>query len=145
MEFITVVWRKTMSLVKNEKLTENIHLVELSGPLNVTQEDKVVQLFRDVAAQGVERVIIDLEDVPFIDSRGLVALIAGYRLFGSNPANFRLSALGNQPRLVFELTGFDLIFETFDSVADALADMTPKAELLLGIPVPVPQMTSVYS
>ena len=95
-----------MSLKKNEKLAKNIHLVELSGPLNVTQEDKVVQLFRDVAAQGVERVIIDLEDVPFIDSRGLVALITGYRLFGSNPANLRLVAVGNQPKLVFELTGF---------------------------------------
>ena len=134
-----------MSLMNNKKLAEDIHLVELSGPLNVTQEDKVVQLFRDMAAQGVARVIIDLQDVPFIDSRGLAALVTGYRLFGSDPANFRLAALGNQPRLVFELTGFDLIFETFDSVVDALADTTMEVELLLGIPVPVPQMASVYS
>ena len=134
-----------MSLIKNEKLTKNIHLVELSGPLNVTQEDKVVQLFRDMAAQEVKRVIIDLEDVPFIDSRGLAALIAGYRLFDSTPANFRLVALDNQPRLVFELTGFDLIFEIFDTIADAFDDTVIGVELPLGIPVPAPYPVSAYS
>jgi hypothetical protein len=54
-------------------------------------------------------------------------------------------ALDNQPKLVFELTGFDLIFEIFDTIADALDDTSIGVELPLGIPVPAPYPASAYS
>jgi anti-anti-sigma factor len=64
-----------------------------------------------LSEQGVKRVLVNLEDVPFIDSRGLAALIAGYKMFGSDARNFRLVGIQDQPRLVFELTGFDHVFQ----------------------------------
>ena len=87
-------------------------LVTLTGPLNALRAERVVQLFRDISDQGIERVVVNLEDVPFIDSPGLAALIAGYKIFGSDADNFRLIGVQDQPRLVFELTGFDHIFQT---------------------------------
>jgi anti-anti-sigma factor len=69
-------------------------------------------LFRDLAEDGIKRVVVNLEDVPFIDSQGLAALVAGYKIFGSAPRNFRLTGIQDQPKLVFELTGFDHVFQT---------------------------------
>ncbi|UCC86315.1 MAG: STAS domain-containing protein [Anaerolineales bacterium] len=89
----------------------NIHLLSLSGALNASRAESAVQLFRDVSERGVHSVVVNLEDVPFIDSRGLAALIAGYRIFGSDPHNFQLTGIQDQPRLLFELTGFDQVFE----------------------------------
>ena len=88
------------------------HLVNLRGPLNSYRSPDVIQLFRDLSEQGVKRVLVNLEDVPFIDSRGLAALVAGYKMFGSDARNFRLVGIQDQPRLVFELTGFDHVFQT---------------------------------
>jgi anti-sigma B factor antagonist len=109
-----------MSVVYRE-LATGTHLVNLSGALNARQAGHVVQLFRDLTEQGIKRVVVNLEDVPFIDSRGLEALLAGYRIFGSDGQDFRLAAIQDQPWLVFELTGFDHVFQIFASVAEAMA------------------------
>ncbi len=122
------------------------HIINLSGPLNANLAEEVTQTFRDISDQGIERVVINLADVPFIDSRGLVALVAGYRIFGSNARNFRLAALDNQPKLLFDLTGFDRIFQTFDSVAEATkAELDSQAYLRLSFPVFVPQPATLDS
>ena len=92
--------------------TSNSYRLSLSGPLNISRSPDVVQIFRDFSERGIERVVVNLEDVPFIDSQGLGALIAGYKIFGSDARNFRLVGIQDQPRLVFELTGFDYVFQT---------------------------------
>ncbi len=105
--------------VGHRESTLDVHLVQLSGPLNVRRAADVIQLFRDLCNQGIERVLVNLAHVPFIDSRGLAALIAGYRLFGSDSQNFRLTGIQDQPRLVFELTGFDQVFGASGQSGDA--------------------------
>ncbi len=87
------------------------YLVNLSGALSASRAEEVIQLFRGMAEQGVQGVVVNLEEVPFIDSRGLAALVAGYKLFGRAPQSFRLTGVQDQPRLVLELTGFDQVFE----------------------------------
>ena len=117
-----------MSVLSHSKIDMEIHLVNLAGPLNENQFEEVTRIFKDIAEQGIKRVVVSLAEVPLIDSRGLAALIAGYKFFGSEPKNFRLAALQDQPRLVFELTGFDNIFQIFDTVA-AAAKLEPYLEL----------------
>ncbi len=97
------------------------YVASLSGPLNVNRSGYAVQLFRDLSERGIKRVVVNLEDVPFIDSHGLGALIAGYKIFGSDPQNFRLTGIQDQPKLVFELTGFDYVFGTSRHVGEKMA------------------------
>ena len=107
-----------MTFVYREAVVDS-HLVDLRGPLNIRRSESVIQLFRHLADGGIKRVVVNLKDVPFIDSQGLRALIAGYKIFGSDVRNFRLTGIQDQPRLVFELTGFDHVFQTdFYSASD---------------------------
>ncbi len=118
-----------MRIVHNE-IAEGVCLINLSGPFNASQAERVTQTFRNISKQGVNRVVVNLEDVPLIDSRGLASLVAGYRIFGSDAQNFRLAGLQDQPKLVFELTGFDCIFQIFDETAEAVAqEPTIKVQL----------------
>ena len=100
-----------MSLEYNETITD-FHLVTLSGPLNGSRAGDVIQLFRELSEQGIGRVVVDLTDVPFVDSRGLAALIVGYKIFGGDGDDFRLAGVQDQPKLVFELTGYDQVFKS---------------------------------
>ena len=133
-----------MSVSNDGNVDMQIHLIKLSGPLNECQYEKTTRMFRDVLAQGGNRVVVDLDDVPLIDSRGLAALVAGYKLFGRAPKNFRLVALQDQPKLVFELTGFDIIFEIFDDLAEAAELETALCmELPQALPVSVPRTAAL--
>lgn len=124
-----------MTILTNNNVDMATYLVNLSGPLNERQYEPLIQMFRDILAEGITRIVINLQDVPLIDSRGLAALVAGYKLFGRDPQNFRLVALQDQPKLVFELTGFDNIFEIFADLAEA-AGLEP--ELYLDLPQALP-------
>ncbi len=107
--------------IMNYEFTPGIHLITLSGPITISQAGAVTQCFRNIAEQGIKRVVVNLEAVPFIDSRGLAALITGYQIFGSKPQNFRLAGPQDQLKVLFELTGFVNIFQIFESVAEVMA------------------------
>ena len=98
-----------------------LHLVKLNGPLLRSRAEEVAAAFEALFGQGARQVVVDLASVPMIDSAGLSALVDGYRRFGSQPQNFRLAALQDQPRLVFDLTGFDNIFLLYDTALEAVA------------------------
>jgi anti-anti-sigma factor len=132
-----------MGILNNGNGDVEIYLINLSGPLNERQYEPITQMFRDILAQGISQVVINLVDVPLIDSRGLAALVAGYKLFGRDPKNFRLVALQDQPKLVFELTGFDNIFEIFDNLGEA-TEVEPAVCLELPQAFPVSVARSAF-
>jgi anti-anti-sigma factor len=113
----------------------NSYLVHLSGPLNASRSQDVVRLFRDLSVRGIQLVVVDMEQVPFIDSHGLAALIAGYEVFGSDAGALQLTGVQYQPQLVLELTGYDRVFEAsghpVNGVAEVMA-LEPNSQFLPG-------------
>jgi anti-sigma B factor antagonist len=81
-----------------------------------------MQFFRDISQQGAKKVIVNLENVPFIESHGLAALVIGLKIFDDGK-NLRLAAPQAQPKLLFELTMFDRIFHITDNVTMARATL----------------------
>ena len=122
-----------MSLEYYETIAD-FHVETLSGPLNASRAGDVIQLFRDLSERGIGRLVVNLADVPFIDSRGLAALIVGYKIFGGDADDFRLAGIQEQPRLVFELTGYDQVFKTFPCGEDEVAEMIDFGQPLQAIP-----------
>jgi anti-anti-sigma regulatory factor len=98
-----------------------------------------------MAAKGVERVLVNLAEVPFIDGPGLAALVTGYKLFGHGQ-NFRLAKLQIQPKLVLELTGFDRVFQVLDTVTETEAvEPSRQIQPSHNAPAYVPQLTGVLA
>jgi anti-anti-sigma factor len=120
------------------QVAPNTFVLKLNAPLTIGQSQDVLHLFRYLSDQGVERVVVDLEDVLLVDSRGLVTLIAGYKIFGSYPQRFQLAAIQSQPQLVFELTGFDQVFSIVDSVVEAVPTIART-------PIPLPWTSSTFA
>ena len=117
---------------ESRRSTNNVQMVKLSGPLSITRSQDVIQLFDHILSQGAQKILLDLADVPFIDSRGLAALIAGYRMFGSDGRNFQLAGLQDQPRLLLEITKLDTIFHVLERVAEVKTSR-PVVSLDLGL------------
>lgn len=90
-------------------ITQDAHLLKLSDPLVGWRAEELECSFEELKRQKVKRVILDIAGVTFMDSRGLVALIKGLRIFGRDNDNFQLVSPQTQPALLLELTGFDRI------------------------------------
>jgi anti-anti-sigma factor len=61
--------------------------------------------------------IVDMENVEFIDSQGLQKLLACLRLMQSHKSNLSLCSQQPPVRLVFEITRIDQLFAVFPSVS----------------------------
>jgi anti-sigma B factor antagonist len=70
--------------------------------------------------EGRKNILVDLEDVRFIDSSGLGALVSGFKNAISNQGNLKLAGLQPQVKSMFELTRLHRVFEIFPSASDAL-------------------------
>jgi anti-anti-sigma factor len=88
--------------------------------------------FREVLAEmaSLPRVLIDLSEVPFMDSAGLGALIGGIRR--AREADGEVTVACSRPTLtrLLHTTGFDRIVpvtETLEEAADALLDPSTDA------------------
>lgn len=82
-----------------------------------------VGAFRDALAElaGHPRLLIDLSEVPFMDSAGLGALIGGIRR--AREADGAVAVSCDRPALtrLLHTTGFDRIVPVTESVEEALA------------------------
>lgn len=106
--------------ISTKSISPTVNVVSLNGALNARSAEDAKQTFRNLVEQGVAQVIVDLENVPFIDSSGLAALVSGLKTLGGEAANLKLASPQSQARLLFELTMFDRVFEIHNSVDDAL-------------------------
>lgn len=91
-------------------LERDIVLVCLNGRLDATAHSAVKASLAPLAMKEHSKIIIDLQQVPFIDSSGLASLVSGLRLAREKGGNIALSGIQSQARTVFHLTMLDRIF-----------------------------------
>ena len=71
--------------------------------------------------EGKTNLVVDLQEVRFVDSSGLGALVSGFKNASARNGNLKLSGLQPQVRSMFELTRLHRVFEIFPTVQEALA------------------------
>jgi len=98
---------------------EGAVVLTLAGELDLYNADDVRAALLDVCADEPKVLVVDLEEVRFIDSTALGVLIeARSRMADRN--GFRLAAPGLETRRALEVSGLDRHFLVHDTVAEAL-------------------------
>jgi anti-sigma B factor antagonist len=95
-------------------------VVSLAGELDLYNAESVRAALLECCADEPELLVVDLEQVRFIDSTALGVLIEA-RSRMANRSAFRLAAPGLETRRALEVSGLDRHFSVHDSTADALA------------------------
>ena len=94
-------------------------VVSLAGELDLYNAEDVRGALLDGCAGEPDALVVDLEDVRFIDSTALGVLIeARSRL--TDHSGFRLAAPGLETRRALEVSGLDRHILVHDTVAEAL-------------------------
>jgi anti-sigma B factor antagonist len=95
-------------------------IVELAGELDLYNAEEVREALVRAAADGPERVVVDLSGVEFIDSTALGVLIEGRSRLPDRAA-FILAAPQLETRRALEISGLDRQFVIRETLEEALA------------------------
>ncbi len=99
-----------------------VALFRPEGRLDLVSAAQLKQQLSDAVAAGAQRLVVDMAGVAFIDSSGLGALIGGLKAARLAGGDLRIARVGEQARLVLELTRLDRVLQAFATVEEAVAD-----------------------
>ena len=110
-------------LVNIEKLEGQVAVVTPEGRLDLASASEFKQALNDAVDAGSRILVVDLSKVPFVDSSGLGALISGVKATRLAGGDLRIAQVGEQARLILELTTLDKVMKLYPTVEEALVDL----------------------
>ena len=96
-------------------------LLDLHGEFDLEAVPVFERVVRDELARGVRLLVLDLDALQFIDSRGIYALIEMLREARAERGDVRIVLTNRRISRVFELSGIDRALRFFPNRAAALA------------------------
>lgn len=110
-----------MALQITEKESGGITVLTISGRITLGEASHELRTrLKELLTQGKTRVVLDLGNVGYIDSAGLGTLVAGYTSARNAGATMKLSNLTKKIKDQMHITKLVTVFETYDSVDDAV-------------------------
>ena len=108
--------------VSIERHEGQVAVVIPDGRLDLSSAPEFKQALNDAVEAGDRILIVDLSNVPFLDSSGLGALISGMKATRLSGGDLRIAQVGEQARLILELTTLDKVMKLYPTVDEALVD-----------------------
>jgi anti-sigma B factor antagonist len=104
-----------------ERVVDTITILDLSGKLTIGEG---AQMLKDksesLVFQGHHKVIVNLADVPYIDSGGLGQLVACYTTLAKAGGRLKLLNVGKRNHDLLSITKLVSVFDTFDTEREAI-------------------------
>lgn len=96
-------------------------VVQPMGRIDLLSASEVRQTLVDLIAAGNRYIVIDLAEVPFIDSTGLASLISGLKAARLVGGDVRIARPKQQAKMLFELTRLSRVLPEYETVEAALS------------------------
>lgn len=101
--------------------TENVTIIDLKGNLIIGTEEELINVITQAVTDGQKNLLINMSEVPFIDSSGIGGLIKVFSRVKGEGGRLKLLNPTHNARQLLSITGLLSVFETFDDEAAALS------------------------
>ncbi|HXW77435.1 MAG TPA: STAS domain-containing protein [Candidatus Eremiobacteraceae bacterium] len=98
-------------------------IVDLNGEIDVYTSPKVKETISELIDKGHYCLVINLENVRYIDSTGLGVLIGGLKRVREHSGSVHLVCTNPQIKKIFDITGLAKIFGIYDSEETACQNL----------------------
>jgi anti-sigma B factor antagonist len=103
----------------------NASIVDVTGDITLYNTPEVRKILLELLKEKqAKRVIVNLQNVKYIDSAGVASLVEGLKISRDMKSGFALYGLSRTTREVLELTRLLKVFEVHDTEEQALAGGT---------------------
>lgn len=97
-------------------------VVTVRGEVDIATSPQLRAAIERALDRGAQRVLVDLRDVPFLDSSGLGVLVAGHRRSRERGGELAIVCAEGPVMRVFAITGLDRVFPIHGSPGDVIGD-----------------------
>jgi anti-sigma B factor antagonist len=121
-----VVGQDLPLLGKDDTLTipMSAEVLELRGDIDLNEKPKVAAQLEPLIERQIAGIVIDLSEVPYVDSSGLAIFIDALQRVQQYGGRLALAGLQDNVRLVFQISKLDKVFKIFSDSQSALAAVT---------------------
>jgi anti-sigma B factor antagonist len=115
-------------------LGANGHVLTVAGELDVATAPTLRTAFAELAHEGALEVIVDLLNVPFIDSVGLAVLVESSKRLKAKGGVLRVVCNDGRVAHILEITGLGQILALYPTLREALESLasTQRAAVAMG-------------
>ncbi len=97
-------------------------IFDVSGDIDFANSPEIRQsVLHEIREARVPRVVVNLSQVPYIDSSGVATLVEGLKASRDLGSRFILFGLSTSAREVMQLSRLNKVFEVYDNEEQALA------------------------
>ena len=104
-----------------ERVVGNVTILDLKGKITLGEGDEALKdKINSLILQGHKRMLLNLADVPYIDSAGLGEIVRTYTTVSRQGGQLKLVNLTKRITDLLSITKLLTVFETFDSESEAI-------------------------
>jgi anti-sigma B factor antagonist len=104
-----------------ERVVNDVTILDLKGKITLGDGDEALKdKINSLVLQNQRRILLNLAEVPYIDSAGLGEVVRTYTTVSRQGGQLKLVGLTKRITDLLSITKLLTVFETFESEADAL-------------------------
>jgi len=113
-----------------ERNTGDVVLLDLKGKITLGEGDELLKdKVNSLVNQGHKKIILNLADVPYIDSAGLGEVVRTYTTVSRQGGSLKLLNLTKRITDLLSITKLLTVFETFDSENEAVRSFSASSKV----------------
>lgn len=118
-----------MSLEIQRREHEGVVIFDLKGRLTVGEASNLREKVNECVKEGKNKIILNLEDVDYIDSTGLGGMVICFTTVKKSGGALKLLNLTKRNIELIVLTKLHTVFEVFSDEQDAVNSFFPNREI----------------
>jgi len=96
---------------------DGIWVVEVHGEINLSTSQELKKSFEKLP---IKKIVVDLEQVSYIDSSGLATLVEMLKKVRGQGGSLGLAGMSDKVKSLFEITKLDKLFQIYPNQKDAI-------------------------
>ena len=113
-----------------ERAVGDVVVLDLKGKITLGEGDELLKdKVNSLVNQGHKKIVLNLADVPYIDSAGLGEVVRTYTTVSRQGGSLKLLSLTKRITDLLAITKLLTVFETHDNEADAIRSFQSSANV----------------
>jgi anti-sigma B factor antagonist len=115
----------TVALKITTREVDGVTVAALDGRIVLGEESNALrEKIKTLVAEGKKKVVLNMDNITFIDSAGLGTLVASHHSAKAQGAALKLCHLGTKFQEVLQITKLMTIFDVYNTEAEAVASFS---------------------
>jgi anti-sigma B factor antagonist len=114
----------------SERAVGDVVILDVKGRITLGDGDEVLKdKVNAVVGKGQKKILLNLADVPYVDSAGLGEIVRTYTTVSRQGGSLKLLNLTKRISDLLAITKLLTVFETFDSEPEAIKSFSASAKV----------------